>query len=195
MEYSVTTAPTKEPVSLEEAKLWLKVDGDDDDDLIESLIAVARDYCQQYEGRAYVEQTITAFCNHFRRRVFLPVAPVLDITTIHYRDTVGNWQLVPEDYWTLRNDVEPGYVEFNMTGLSYQLSFMPNRIRIVFTAGYTYLDEATWKGTVPERVKAAMCLLLGHWYEHRVATCEAALKEIPIGVKSLLSERVWQNAD
>jgi len=195
MFYQVTTPPAAQPVTLEQAKLWLKVDTDDDDDLIESLISAATDYCQQYEGRAYVEQEISAFWDNFKPYLYLPVAPVLTVESVHYRDRDEEWQEVSENYYILRNDVEPSYLEFDLTGLTYVLSYRPNRIRVVFTAGYRYSEEESWAGTIPDRVKAAMCLLISHWYEHRLATCEQALKEIPIGVKSLLSERLWTNAD
>lgn len=195
MQYKTTTAPAKEPVTLTEAKLWLRVDTDDDDDLIESLIEAARDYCQQYEGRAYVEQTITAYCDNFSRILYLPMPPVLDITSIHYRDRDDAWQAVSSDYWTLRDEIEPAYIKFDLTGLSYVLSYYPNRIRIIYTSGYTYADGESWLGSVPERVKAAMSLLIGHWYERRLATCEEQIREIPIGVKSLLSERAWLNVE
>jgi uncharacterized phiE125 gp8 family phage protein len=195
MFYKVSTDPTAEPVSLSEAKLWMKVDGDDDDALISSLIIAARDYCQQYEGRAYVEQEITAYADNYRRIFYLPVSPVLTVESVEYRDADEAWQTVSSDYYTLRNEFDPAYIEFDLTGLSYTLSLYPNRIRVVFTAGYRYDDNGEWAGSVPDRVKAAMCLLIGHWYEHRIASCEAQLKEIPMGVKSLLSERVWTNAD
>lgn len=195
MRYKITTAPTIEPVSLAEAKLWLKVDGDDDDDLIGSLITAATDYCQQYEGRAYIEQTITAFINTFAKVVNLPMSPVLSITSVHYLDVDGNWELLDDAFYNLHNTTDPAYIEFDISDISVGVKDCDNAVRIIFTSGYRYHDGAAWAGDVPERVKAAMCLLITHWYERRMATCEQALKEIPMGVKSLLSERLWNSAD
>jgi hypothetical protein len=52
-----TTAPATEPVTLEDAKAWMRIDIDDDDALITSLIVAAREYAEKYLGRALVTQT------------------------------------------------------------------------------------------------------------------------------------------
>jgi uncharacterized phiE125 gp8 family phage protein len=195
MYYKTTTAATVEPVTLAEAKLWLRVDGATDDALITSLIAAARDYCQQYEGRAYVEQTITAYYDDFEDKLTLPMPPVLTVESVKYLDTDKVWQTLSTDYYTVRNEVDPAYIEFDFTGTSYTLADVDNRVEVVLTAGYTYEEGDAWEGAVPDRVKSAIMLLVGHWYEHRLASCEAQLKEIPMGVHSLLSERIWLAKD
>jgi uncharacterized phiE125 gp8 family phage protein len=43
----LVTAPTSEPVALEDAKLWLRIDGDDEDSLILSLISSARQKAEE----------------------------------------------------------------------------------------------------------------------------------------------------
>lgn len=46
---------------------------------------------------------------------------------------------------------------------------------------------------VPETIKAALKLTVGHWYENREAFAEGALAEVPMAVKSLLwGERVLE---
>jgi len=43
-----------EPVTLEETKLFCKIDFDDDDVLIESLITAAREMCEDYSNIGFV---------------------------------------------------------------------------------------------------------------------------------------------
>ena len=49
MAYSVVTPAASEPITLTEAKNFLRVDGSDDDALITALISAAREMCEQYE--------------------------------------------------------------------------------------------------------------------------------------------------
>ena len=53
------TAPAVEPVSVSEAKQHLRVDIDDDDAYIVSLITAARKYAEEYLDRALVSQQLT----------------------------------------------------------------------------------------------------------------------------------------
>jgi hypothetical protein len=34
-------------------------------------------------------------------------------------------------------------------------------------------------------------MLVGHWYEHRLAVDAGSMNEIPFGVKALLDSRKW----
>ena len=43
--------PQTEPITLEEAMLHLRVDGNADDLLISSLITTAREYCETWQAR------------------------------------------------------------------------------------------------------------------------------------------------
>ena len=57
MNLTLKTAPETEPVSLNEAKAFLRVDSDEDDNYITSLIKTAREWCEDYQHRAYITQT------------------------------------------------------------------------------------------------------------------------------------------
>jgi uncharacterized phiE125 gp8 family phage protein len=54
---SVTTAPTSEPITRDEAKSFLRVDISDDDTLIDNLIQSAREFCEEYTGRTLINTT------------------------------------------------------------------------------------------------------------------------------------------
>lgn len=56
------------------------------------------------------------------------------------------------------------------------------------TASYTV-------NNCPQTIIWAMYLLIGHWYEHREAASELALKEIPLGVAELLAGETFDTFD
>ena len=47
----------------------------------------------------------------------------------------------------------------------------------------------------PQTIIWAMYLLIGHFYEHREAASELALKEIPLGVAELLAGDTFDTFD
>ena len=54
---TLITPPANEPVTLEEAKAWLKIETADEDTLLLRLIATARQMVEHYTSRAVLEQT------------------------------------------------------------------------------------------------------------------------------------------
>lgn len=58
MAIKIINPPIVEPITLEEAKQHLRVDGNDDDLLIQSLIKQAREWCENFQNRKYITQTL-----------------------------------------------------------------------------------------------------------------------------------------
>ncbi len=56
---AVVTPPATDPVTLDEAKAWGRVDGGEDDALLAALISTATATVEQYLNRALVTQTLT----------------------------------------------------------------------------------------------------------------------------------------
>ncbi len=74
-------------LTLEVAKLWMKVDGTADDSLITSLIDEAKDIIEQYINYTITPTTITVTASS-RVELCLPYPPVVTITTV--KDEDGN---------------------------------------------------------------------------------------------------------
>lgn len=187
--YKVTTAPTTEPITLALAKEHLRVTDTAEDTLITSLIVVAREWCEKYEHKKYMTQTITVHFDSFAEKMFLPVAPALSITSITYTDTDEEVQTLDSSYYELSTYDEPAFI-YPAYNMSYPtILSVNNSITVTYLAGYSATDTDVTQ--VPSRVKHAIKLVLSHLYEHREQNSEITLNEIPFSAKNLLMERAF----
>lgn len=153
----VITAATEEPLTLEEAKVFLRVDVDDEDLLIASLISAAREYAEHYTGATFATVVYELGLDAFPAdAIMLPNPPVSEVESVKYTDTAGDEQtLDPNDYVL---------ADYGMTPSIYPLDpwpsvgTYPNAVRVRYTAT---------GAAVPAVVKVAMLELVAHYYENR----------------------------
>jgi uncharacterized phiE125 gp8 family phage protein len=185
------TPPAVEPVSLTEAKAYLRVEIDDDDDLVLGLITAARVYCESYTKSQFITATYKLILDQFPvvssgftyvgPQLRLPLPPLQSVTTVQYLDMDGNLQNLNTDLYTIDTDSKPGrivpvyYQPFPVTRPQ------PAVVQVTFVAGYG--DNGT---TVPESVKTAIKLLVNHYYRNREAVSSNGLQPVPLAVDSLL---------
>jgi hypothetical protein len=191
------------------AKQHLRVDIDDDDDLIYALVGAARETVEGWTARSLITTawrlTLDGFVPRDRQYrpagsiperyylypsswpVVLPRADVIAVTAITYVDVDGTTRtLDPSAYQVVTG--APGFV-LPAYGLSWPSTrYQPESVTIDFTAGYG--DTAA---DVPNVAKSAIKLLLGHLYENREATVTSSigLREAPLGVKTLVALLDW----
>lgn len=116
---SLTLGDGTEPVTLQEAKDWDKIDQDVDDDLITALITAARRMCEKFSGIGFISRTITASINNSNGGFQLPYGPVtVDPTATDEND----------------NALEVRY-KFG------QILSPRGRMTVSYTAGYATLPE------------------------------------------------------
>ncbi len=191
---TLVTAPTVEPVCLATAKGHLRVDQLSDDNLITGLIVAARVWAEAFTRRAIMTQTWDLFLDRFpfqenaagTEAIRVPYPLLQSVTSVKYTDISGVLQTVDPATYIVDKASEPARIS-----LAY-LKFWPtyqqiaNSIQIRFVAGYG--DTAD---KVPQTIKQAMLLCIGHWYQNRETISGAAMSEVPLAAKSLLwSERV-----
>src|SRR5512139_2523227 len=87
----LVTSPTKEPVTLSQAKAHLRVDASDDDALIESLITVAREHVENITRRALFTQkwdySLKGWpCSDAFK---LPFGNLFSVTSVKWKDDDG----------------------------------------------------------------------------------------------------------
>ena len=176
--------PAEEPVTLAEAKAWLKVDGADEDALIATLITAARLHLESVTGRALLTQSWRLVLDAWPAggEVRLPVAPLSALTAIRAFDedgdehAIGLAQFLVEAGGTPARLVLPGTVA-GMPVLRQRFG-----IEIDYVAGFG--DAAD----VPQELKQALLVLVAHWFEHRDAVVIAGSGAvIPFGFDRLIA--------
>ena len=80
-------APIAEPVSLDEAKRWLKVETEDENEIILTLITSARLYIEQATQRLLLQQSWRVIFSDLDMRgaYLMPLSPVLRLLGLTLR--------------------------------------------------------------------------------------------------------------
>lgn len=171
MRVDTVTPNAGEPLTLDEAKLHLRVISTADDALIIGLISSARDYVERLIGYPMMTAGMRATLDEFPRSIpsirypWRPSPIVLlgvnvAVTGITYTDTDGATQtLDPAAYQV---DASGGGARITPAfGTQWPATRpQPASVAVAYTAGFS---------TVPESLKAAMKLLIGDLYENREA--------------------------
>ena len=161
---AVTLLATIEPVSLAEAKAWLNIDYDDQNDVITSIIKAARLKIEKRCGISIAMKQYAAKISHFADQIELPNPPVISVDSIKYLDEDDVEQTVdPAEYEFVQDDYVP-YV-FPLDEWPDDVKDRPDAVRITFTTGIDIEDSPP--DEVPEDLKQAMRWLIGHMYENR----------------------------
>jgi len=82
MRLKLKTVPAIEPITLEEAKLHLKVDSADDNTLISGLITTARELAEKETKRAFITQVWQMFFDEAPDEIEIPKPPLQSVESI-----------------------------------------------------------------------------------------------------------------
>lgn len=176
-----------EPITLNEAKDWCRVDTNDENTLIESIIVAARQWCEVYTHRQFITATWVQVMDGFAgREIQLRICPLVSVTSITYLDSSGTQQTFSSSKYRVDTYSEPGRITLEF-GEAWPVSRgVSNDGTITFKAGY-----GTEPSAVPQKIKTAIKLLVGHWYENREAYSMREMKEVGMAVRSLLDSECW----
>ncbi len=185
MALRLVAAPTAEPLDLATAKTHLREDGTDQDALITALIKAARQYAEAFTRRQLVTATWELALDAWPSgdTIALPLPPLQQVLSVNYKDKNGLDNVFAATEYIVDTASEPGRVVLAY-GKSWPTAtlYPAGAIRIQFKSGYG--DAAT---AVPEAIKQAMLLLIGHWYEQRQAVNVGnAVNALPFAVDALL---------
>ena len=191
MPLQLISAPAAEPITLEDAKKWLRVETQYDDDVISGLIVAVRMYAEERTRRSLVTQTWKLVLDSFpgpsligvpygrafgvpHHAILLERAPVTAVTSIQYLDMGGNTQTMPSTDYTVDVTSEPARIT-PVFGKIWPINLPQiGSVSVTFTAGYGGAEA------VPAGITTWMKLRLAALYENR--------EEVAVGARLVVAE-------
>lgn len=177
---SQTIAPVAElePIALAEAKAQCRIglEETDEDDLLASLIQVAREVVEDSTERALLTQTWVLALDAFPAggdAIVIPKPPLQAVTGVTYVDADGATQTwsdyrvtTPAGPRPMRGRLEPAAGSCYPTTLD-----VLEAVHVTFRCGWTAPE------LIPQRLRQAQRILVAHWYRHREAIGDGGLVE------------------
>jgi len=183
--YTRTSAPAETPVSLAEAKVHLRVDSTDENDLITSLIEAATGYLDGRAGilgRPIVTQSWRLDTpGPVGGRIAICMPDVQSITSVKYLVSGVETTWSSAQYRLGRAGLSSWFVEAK-DGYSFPAADdQEDAFRVTFAAGFGDADD------VPGPIKQAILLLVGAWYANREGVSSVQTYAMPLAVEALLA--------
>lgn len=185
MALKLTTPPADPAISLADAKLFTRVDGTDEDNLITAMVQAATEAAENKTGRAIMPQRWTLTLDAFPCVVKLSRVPVTSVVSLKYDDINGVEQTLAVDRYVLTNSDEYGVAKitpaYGHTWPSTRAA--PGAVRIEFAAGYANA------AAVPGAIKSWIQLMICTMYTNREAEVVGNGGAISLGFADRLLDR------
>lgn len=154
--------PAGEPLSLLEAKNYLRVDHEADDALIASMIAASRVQVEMRTRRALMTQTWRIVLDRWPAsgKIVSPVSPLREVIAARVRNASGEELTLDPDIFMPNTARSPALISFDATRVTHTEQ-MSSGIEIDIEAGYGAAN------VVPSPLLQAIRLLLARAYEYR----------------------------
>jgi uncharacterized phiE125 gp8 family phage protein len=176
--------PAAEPVTLAEAKEFLRLSHDDDDATVAALIAAARGQVEARTRRALITQGWRLTRDVWPASGAIPILPVplQAVTAVDVYGADGLLRMLDVDAFAVDAAAAPALLQFAKAAPP-----APGRpyggIEIDIVAGYG--DEAD---AVPQPLRQAVRLLVAHWYENRrIVAASGETAQLPASVAALIA--------
>lgn len=157
----VITAPTVEPLTLDEVKEQALPAGTDDDNLLTRLISVAREQAESLTKRSLAPKTLELVLDTWPgSEIRLPAGPVTAVSSVKYVDEDEAEQTLSTDVYEVDTDSLVARVKLRSAESWPDLNEQLNAVRVRYTAGFARAD-------VPQQVKQWMLIRIASLYAQR----------------------------
>jgi len=185
----LTTAPTVEPLTLEEVRDHLRLTTTDDDAYLDALIVGVRQAFEKTYDLALLTQTRKLRLDRgWPERIFLPHRPVQSVSSIAYLDPDGVSQTLASSVYQVVGarttpdvDTPACYVT-----LAYNQSWPSIRI-VPETITVTYVCGWLGRGSIPQPIRQAMLVAIAQLYEWRESTVDVGINDLPT-IENLMAD-------
>ena len=174
MKAKLITAPAVEPLDIDEIKTYHRINGSDQDTLIDSLMTTARQVVEDYTGLGLIDQVWEGVTDNWCGPMEL-IGNVKSVDSVTYYDADDSAVIMPDtDYRLMSHGV---LAELHLVhGVKLPpLAHRPDAITVRMTVGY-----GASAASVPKPIWQAMMLLFGHFYENRESTTPVIIRELPM---------------
>lgn len=181
----LNTAPTVEPVTVDEMFSHLRIDVGDEIEMLTGFIVVARKYCERVIKGKLITQTWHWYLDAFPGdRVKVPFPPLQSVSSIKYTDEDDNELTVTASDYAVDTYSKPGRIVLS-SGASWPSVTLRevNGVDIKFVCGFG--DDPS---AVPEEIKQGIKLVVGDLYEDRENTFKSAFSPRPVNMNA---ESLW----
>lgn len=166
------TPPAEAPITLEQAKAHLKVDGTSEDAYIQGLINACTTMAENYTQLQFMQAVWELQVDDWHDRSLshqLDKCPLVSVDSIKYFDETNTELTIPVEDYQVYTGRTPGVYRFVTTLPLPSVYDRLDATRIRYTAGYGAAGASAedQRAAVPSPIKAAILLLIGHLYENR----------------------------
>jgi uncharacterized phiE125 gp8 family phage protein len=172
--------PVLEPVTLDEARDYLRLDSEEEDELLESLIRAARHLVEAASGQMLIHQTWRLSLNAWpvMGRLRLPIEPLDAIISARVLDEAGAAQEIDLSLLAIDAGARPPAIL--AIGALPQPGRRVNGIEIDVRAGHGAMPA-----DVPPQLRLAVLKLVAHWFENRGDATGERISAMPGEVTAL----------
>lgn len=178
MSIEILTQPAFEPVSLTQAREWLRLESDDTANtaVLQLLIQAMREDAENLTHRAFISRQLRLNLDGwpsdslYGSSIELPYPPLISVDSFKYVDTDGVLQTLAANQYDVHDESEPAFIIPAHQVTWPTIRQTPNAIQITFTTGYAVgspPDEAAAQENIPSTLKLWMQTKLATMFEHR----------------------------